>query len=148
MYWLCGHYSYTVTMGEWISSCECSESVKWTSFQVSQKIRNSYIKQRSHMHEFTLFLFFKTRTSILLNYSLWSQLRKPTEDDSGLCSLLIQRRLGSGSKKEGKNNLFSERKQKRVKKRKSVIRGKEISSQKCSSSISTSLISLQSFSTY
>lgn len=148
MYWLCGHYSYTVTMGEWISSCECSESVKWTSFQVSQKIRNSYIKQRSRMHEFTLFLFFKTRTSILLNYSLWSQLRKPTEDDSGLCSLLIQRRLGSGSKKEGKNNLFSERKQKRAKKRKSVIRGKEISSQKCSSSISTSLISLQSFSTY
>lgn len=120
-------------------------SVKWTSFQVSHKILNSYIKQWSHMHEFTLFLFFKTRTSILLNYSLWSQLRQPTEDDSGLCSLLIRRRLGSGSKKEGKNNLFSERKQKnrkRAKKRKSVIRGKEISSQKCSSSISTSLISL------
>lgn len=82
------------------------ESVKWTSFQVSHKILNSYIKQWSHMHEFTLFLFFKTKTSILLNYSLWSQLRKPTEDDSGLCSLLIRRRLGSGSKKEGKKQSF------------------------------------------
>lgn len=115
------------------------QCVKWISTDAcdprSSKERslNSYIKDRSHMHEFTLFLFFKARISTSLNNSLWSLFTKPAEEDSGLCSCAIRRRkeVIRWSRKGEGMKLFLERKkknksQKRGKKREAIGRDREV----------------------